>query len=131
MHPALRLAGLAIEAELVAIRARTRAAGRRAALTLAAAGFGAAAVALTHLAAWQAAVPALGAVATAALLALADLAVAAVLLLAADRRDRAAEAAERTRDIALAGLRPALGPAAGLLSLAGLAASLAQAAARR
>lgn len=131
MHAAFRLAGIAIEAEAAAIKAHTRAAWRRASLMVAAGGFAAFAVALAHLAAWQAIEQPLGRIAALTVLAAADLAIAGVLLLLARRPDPTAEAAERTRDIALAGLRPALSSTAGLISLAGLAASVVQALHRR
>jgi hypothetical protein len=131
MHPAFRLAGLALEAEAAAIRARTRAAGRRVGMLAVAVGFGVFALGLIHLAAWQAMLPSLGEVATPVALAAVDLAIAGLLILLARRTDGTAEAAERTRDLALAALRPALTSSAALISIAGLAATIVQGLRRR
>jgi hypothetical protein len=59
-------------------------------------------------------------------LATAGLAIAGLVVLSTRGRDPTAEAAERTRDIALAGLAPTLASPAGLVALAGLAAELVQ-----
>lgn len=131
MHAALHLAGLAIEAEATAIKAHTRAAGRRVALMVVAGGFATFAVALLHLAAWEALLEPLGDIATPLVIAAVDLCAAGILLLVSRRTDPTAEAAERTRDLAIAGLRPALSTAGGIVQLAGLAASVVQALHRR
>ncbi|WP_019013661.1 hypothetical protein [Elioraea tepidiphila] len=131
MPPALRLAGLAIEAQAAAIRARTCATGRRVVLGAIAAALALFALALLHVAGWLALLPVLGPVGAPLALASADLALAAVLVLVARRRDPAAEAAERARDVALAALGPTLAAPAGLIPLAGLAAELIQGLRRR
>jgi hypothetical protein len=131
MPPALRLAGIAVAAQAASIQARTRTAGRRAAALAIAGAFGLFALALLHVAAWLALLPLLGPVGAPALLALADLAAAGLVVVLARGRDPAAEAAERTRDIALAALGPTLASPAGLVPLAGLAAELMQGLRRR
>jgi hypothetical protein len=131
MSPALRLAGIAIQAQAAAIQARSRATGRRAAAMAVAVAFGLFALVLLHVAAWLALLPLLGPIGAPALLALADLAIAGLFVLVTRGRDRTAEAAERTRDIALAALGPTLASPAGLIPLAGLAAELVQGLRRR
>lgn len=124
MPPALRLAGIAVAAQAASIQARTRTAGRRAAALAIAGVFGLFALALLHVAAWLALLPLLGPVGAPAVLAVVDLAVTGLVVVLARGRDPAAEAAERTRDIALAALGPTLASPAALIPLAGLAAEL-------
>lgn len=93
-------------------------------MTAIAAAFGLFALVLLHVATWLALLPLLGPIGAPALLALADLAIAGLLLVLTRGRDPTAEAAERTRDIAIAALGPTLASPAGLIPLAGLAAHL-------
>ncbi len=131
MLPALRLAGIVIEAQAAAIQARIRGTGRRVAMMVTAGACALFALTLLHIVGWHALLPVLGPVGTPAALACADLALAAVLLLVARRRDRAEEAAERTRDVALAALGPALTSPAGFAALAGLAVEIVRGLRRR
>lgn len=126
MPPALRLAGIAVAAQAAAIQARGRATGRRVAVLAVAAAFALFALVLLHVAAWLALLPLLGPIGAPSLLAFVDLAIAGLVVLLTRGRDPTAEAAERTRDIALAALGPTLASPAGLVALAGLAAELVQ-----
>lgn len=131
MPPALRLAGIAIQAQAAAIQARGRATGRRVAAMAIAAAFALFALILLHVTLWLALLPVLGPIGAPAVLALVDLALAGVVLLITRRRDPTVEAAERTRDLALAALGPTLASPVGLATLAGLAAEVVQGLRRR